>query len=54
MLAKYLRKFRTRRQFVGEQAGGMYTDEIVNRVRRFRFTFMLSSTDRIVFLNLGG
>jgi hypothetical protein len=35
MLAKYLRKFRTRRQFVEEQMGGMYTDEIVNCVRPF-------------------
>ncbi|KIM28040.1 hypothetical protein M408DRAFT_329694 [Serendipita vermifera MAFF 305830] len=30
MLCKYLRKFRTRRQYVGE-LGGMYTDEAVNR-----------------------
>jgi hypothetical protein len=41
MLAKYLRKFRTRRQFVGEQMGGMYTDEMVNRVGHVLVNVML-------------
>jgi hypothetical protein len=50
MLAKYLRKFRTRRQFVGEQMGGMYTDEMVNCVGHALVTFMLPWTDYNFFL----
>lgn len=32
MLEKYLRKFRNRRRFVAESAGGVYANQEVNRV----------------------